>query len=240
MRKGSGKGNLDAPQEGMMAPASVAVSVSAIDKDFSRPPQSHGPGHSVMLRQPRRPPTRATTVTQPPALSHRDPLTKTDELKGITPSRGEPGQQPRGRAQPPPPAAVTDRTQLQEQTRPLWPGRARQAREAPVAALQSTRRRPSHPQQEKLHQPPGADLGMPDLALPSPDGPQIGPDLGQGRAARGAADLPAAPAAKRPRHRHRTTRSSATRGAPPAATPCPPEAPPAAEESPAPPGLACG
>nr|XP_051205332.1 uncharacterized protein LOC127319157 [Lolium perenne] len=121
---------------------------------------------------------------------------------GNTPSRGEPGQQPRGRAQPPPPAAVTDRTQLQEQTRPLWPGRAHRAREAPVAALQSTRRRPSHPQQETPHQPPGAGLGKPDLARPSPDGAQTGPDLGQGCAARAAAEHPAAPAAKGPRRRH--------------------------------------
>jgi hypothetical protein len=74
-----GRGNPDAPQEGMVAPASVTASVSAVDKEFSRPPKSHGPGHSVMLRQPRRPPTRATTVTQPPPPSHRDPLTKTDE-----------------------------------------------------------------------------------------------------------------------------------------------------------------
>ncbi|KAK1632024.1 hypothetical protein QYE76_006339 [Lolium multiflorum] len=63
----------------MVAPASVTASVSAIDKDFSRPPKTHGPGHSVMLRQPRRPPTRATTVTQPPPPSHRGPLTKTDK-----------------------------------------------------------------------------------------------------------------------------------------------------------------
>nr|XP_051229310.1 uncharacterized protein LOC127347127 [Lolium perenne] len=240
MRKGSGKGNPDAPQEGMVAPASVTASVSAIDKDFSRPPQSHGPGHSVMLRQPRRPPTRATTVTQPPVPSHRDPLTKTDETERNPPSRGEPGQQPRGRAQPPPPAAVTDRTQLQEQTRPLWPDRARRAREAPVAALQSTRRHPSHPQQEKLHQPPGADLGMPDLARPSPDGPQTGPDLGQGRASRAAAAHPAAPL---PRGRAAATRPPGA--APPAVRRrrrhlAHQEAPPLAGESPAPPNLARG
>nr|XP_051229737.1 serine/arginine-rich splicing factor SR45-like [Lolium perenne] len=163
----------------MVAPASVTASVSAIDKDFSRPPKTHGPGHSVMLRQPRRPPTRATTVTPPPPPSHRDPPTKTDKTGRKPPSRGESGQQPRRRTPPPPPAAVTDRTQLQEQTRPLWPGRARRAREAPVAALQSTRRRPSHTQQESLHQPSGADLGCRIRPAQARDGARAGPDPGR-------------------------------------------------------------
>jgi hypothetical protein len=63
---------------------------------------------------------------------------------------------------------VIDRTQLQEHTRPLWPGLARRAHEAPVAALQSARRRPNRPQPEQLHRSSGADT--PDLARPNPDG----------------------------------------------------------------------
>jgi hypothetical protein len=39
--------------------------------------------------------------------------------------QGTAEQRTRGRARPPPPMAVTDRTQQQEQTRPSWPGRAR-------------------------------------------------------------------------------------------------------------------
>jgi hypothetical protein len=51
-------------------------------------------------------------------------------------------------------------------------------------------RRPSHPQQENLHQPPGAGTEMPDLARPSPDGAQKGPDLGQDSAAAGLRAAP--------------------------------------------------
>jgi hypothetical protein len=120
---------------------------------------------------------------------------------------------------------VTDRTQLQEQTRPLWPGRARRAREAPMAALQSTRRRPSHPQQETSHQPPGAHRE----ATPGPPKPRRAkknPDLGQDSGAagldvapppRGRATATTSPGAAATREESSRHRNQVHRGAPPPA-----------------------
>jgi hypothetical protein len=162
-----GRGNPDAPQEGTAMPTSVTTSVSATRQGFLPSPKKHIPGHSVTLRQPRRPPTRATTVLQPSPPSHCGPLTKTNETE---------------RRQPKPRGAWTAATQEGTTSTATCSDRpdaatgadqAPLARPSPMATLQSTRRRPSHPQQENLHQPPGAGTEMPDLARPSPDGAQI-------------------------------------------------------------------
>jgi hypothetical protein len=176
-------------------------------RDFSRPPKNHDldtPSRSTNLAAPQ--------LAPPQSCNHHccftvDQRRRPRRPRGGILSLGESGQQPRGRAQPPPPPTSTNRTQLQEYTRPLWPGRARRAREAPMAALQSARRRPNRPQPEQLHRPPGADA--PDLARPSPDGARGA----QIRASRRHRWPPFRPAAKRPRRRRQTTRSRAACGA---------------------------
>jgi hypothetical protein len=80
-RRVVGRGNPNAPLEGMATPASITASVSATQQGFLPYPKKHSPGHSVTLRQPRRPPTRATTVLQPSPPSHCGPLMKTDEIE---------------------------------------------------------------------------------------------------------------------------------------------------------------
>jgi hypothetical protein len=164
-----GRGNPDAPQEGMATPASVTASVSATRQGFLPSPKKHIPGHSVTLRQPRRPPTRAATILQPSPSSHCGPLTKIDETERRQPK-------PRGAW-----IAATQEGTTSTATcgdRPdatTGADQAPLARPSPMAALQSTRHRPSHPQLENLHQPPRAGTEMPDLARPSPDGAQKGP-----------------------------------------------------------------
>jgi hypothetical protein len=210
-----GRGNPDAPQEEMAMPASVTASVSATRQGFLPSPKKHGPGHSVTLRQPRRPPTRATTVLQPSPPSHRGPLMKTDET---------------GRRQPKPRGAWTAATRegttstatcgdgpdaATRADQALRPGQAQRAREVPMATLQSTHRRPSYPQQENLHKPPGVDTTMPDLACPSPNRAQKGPDLGHDSDAAGlhaARHQVAAPSPPRHPAPSRPGRSAAATG----------------------------
>jgi hypothetical protein len=88
MRKGSGKGKPRRPSRGKATPAGVTASVSATRQGFLPSPKKHGPEHSVTLHQPRRPPTRATTVLQSSPPSHRGLLTKTDETERRTQSEG--------------------------------------------------------------------------------------------------------------------------------------------------------
>jgi hypothetical protein len=217
MRKGSGKGKPQRPSRGKATPASVTALVSATRQGFLPFPKKHGPGHSVTLRQPRRPPTRATTVLQP---SQRGLLTKTDETERRTQAEGSLDSSHAG---------GQNLHRHQEQTRPLWPGRARRAREAPMAALQSTRRRPSHPQQETLHQPPGAHRE----ATPGPPKPRWGPKgprSGPGQRCRWSL---CRPATKRPRHRHHFTRRRRHPGGEqPPPEPCPPRGTAASTERP--------
>nr|XP_051211012.1 uncharacterized protein LOC127328457 [Lolium perenne] len=146
-----------------------------------------------MLRQPRHPPTHATTVTQPPPPSHRDPLTKTDETgrkhpepRGAwtaatredatsTASCGD-GPDARTRSKPGPfgPAEPDGLVKLP------WPHCS------PRAAVVATLSGESPPAA-------GSRPRMPDPARPSLDGARAGPDPGRNRAARAAADLHAAP-----------------------------------------------
>jgi hypothetical protein len=215
-----GRGNPDAPQEGMAMPASVTASVSATRQGFLPSPKKHIPGHSVTLRQPRRPPTRATTVLQPSPPSHCDPLTKTDETERSHPK-------PRGAWSAATREGTTSTATCGDKPdTTTGADQAPLAQPSPMAALQSTRRRPSHPQQETLHQPPGAGTEKPDLARPSPDGAQKGLDLGQDSAAAGlrAAAPPSgratatvSPGAAAPREERSRHRNPVHRGAPPPA-----------------------
>jgi hypothetical protein len=88
------------------------------------PQKNHAPeapSHSTKLA--------AHQLAPPRSCNHHRRVTGTKESRptgmkmGIR-EQGTAEQRTRGRARPPPPMAVTDRTQQQEQTRPSWPGRA--------------------------------------------------------------------------------------------------------------------
>jgi hypothetical protein len=119
-RRGVGRGNPGALQERMAAPAGVTASVLDIRNDFSQPPKNHDPVRSITLRQPHHPTARATTVLGSRPPSHRGEATMIH--KNVETTRAKQrldNDHAGGRAQPPLPPVVTDRTQLQEQTRPL-------------------------------------------------------------------------------------------------------------------------
>jgi hypothetical protein len=133
-----GRGNPDAPQEGMATLASITASVSATRQGFLSSPKKHIPGHSVTLRQPRRPPTHATTVLQPSPPSHCGPLTKTDETESRQPK-------PRGawtaatREGTTSTATCGDRPDAATGAdQALWDGRARWPRCSPRATVLGT------------------------------------------------------------------------------------------------------
>jgi hypothetical protein len=112
----------DALQEGMAAPLGVTASVPAFRQGFLlTPKKNHAPdtpSHSTKLA--------AHQLAPPRSCNHHRRLTvtkvvrPTETEKGIR-KQGAAGQRTRGRARPPPPMAVTDRTQQQEQTRPSGP-----------------------------------------------------------------------------------------------------------------------
>jgi hypothetical protein len=109
-----GRGNPDAPQEGRRRPRASPRRCRPSDKDFSRPPKNHDPD------TPSRSANLAAHQLAPPrSCNHHCRLTVAQRRRPMKPGGGIPslggsGQQPRGRAQPPPPVAATDRMQLQE------------------------------------------------------------------------------------------------------------------------------
>jgi hypothetical protein len=162
----------DALQEGMAAPKGVTASVSAFRQgflDFSIPPKKprpDAPSHSTKLA--------VHQLAPPRSCNHHRRLTETEVTrptgtkKGIR-EHGTAEQRTRGRARPPPPMAVTDRTQQQEQTGPFWPGRARGLVKLPSPRC-SRRAAVQPPSPEPPLRPPEVVHPCPGLARPDPDG----------------------------------------------------------------------
>jgi hypothetical protein len=151
--------------------------------------------------------------------------------------QGTAEQRTRGRARPPSPMAVTDRTQQQEQTRPSWPGRAhglvkllspRCSRHAAV--------RP--PLARATSSAAGSGTATPRPGPPRPRWGSKGPDLGR----KDAATIVSLrhPATKQRRRRHLATPSRAPARRRRCWNVVDLGAPSSAEGSPAPPYQSCG
>jgi hypothetical protein len=99
--------------------ASLSTGISPNPQEKHAP---DAPSHSTKLA--------AHQLAPPRSCNHQRRLTMTKVSRSMGTKmgireRGTAEQRTHGRARPPPPMAVTDRTQQQEQTRPSWPGQAR-------------------------------------------------------------------------------------------------------------------